>query len=369
MRAARQIAVAAIAAGAVARPQAGAAQSTPRSGAETYQTVCATCHGADGRGEPGTKLFSLEMPDFSDCSFANREADADWLAVVHAGGPARAFSVVMPAFGDSLDPRTLAEVVAQLRSFCRDARWPRGELNLPRPLVTEKAYPEDEALVTLDAALEGETGVTTELIFEKRIGARHQLEIALPIEVVEDPGNGDLGAGIGDLALAAKSAIFHDPEWGSIAALGHELLLPTGDEDAGRGSGTVVFEPFVSFGQVVAGDGSFQLQVAGEIPADGDRGDPELLTRAALGWTFTAGRFGRSVTPMLELLSTLAFDGGQPTDDWDLVPQLQIALSRRQHLLLNVGARVPVSNRDDRSVRFATYLLWDWYDGGLFEGW
>lgn len=345
------------------------AQVAPKSGAETYRTLCATCHGADGRGEPGEKLFSLEMPDFGDCSFASREADLDWIAVVHSGGPARAFSVVMPAFGDSLDAQAIAEVVVHLRGFCSDARWPRGELNLPRAFYTEKAYPEDEALLTADVAVEDETAVATELIFEKRLGARHHFEIALPIEIVENAGNRHRGAGIGDLALAAKSAVFHDAEWGSILALGGELLLPTGDDDRGRGSGTVVFEPFASFGQIVAGDGSFQLQVAGEIPAEGDRGDPELLTRVALGWTFTAGRFGRSVTPMLEILSALRFDGGEPADAWDLVPQLQVALSQRQHLLLTAGARVPVSQRDERSLRFVAYLLWDWYDGGLIEGW
>ncbi len=343
--------------------------AAPQGGPETYQTLCATCHGSDGRGEPGKALFSLEMPDFSDCSFAAREADLDWIAVTHAGGPARAFSVVMPAFGDSLDARTLAEVVAHLRSFCRDARWPRGELNLPRPFYTEKAYPEDELVASADAALEGESALTTELIFEKRIGARHQVEIALPFELAENAANRHRGGGIGDLALAAKSAIFHDLERGSILALGSELLLPTGDDERGRGSGTVIFEPYLSLGQLVAEDGFVQLQLAGEIPAEGDRGDPEILTRAALGWSFTAGRFGRSVTPMLEILNAQVFDRGRPDDVWDLVPQLQAALSQRQHLLLSVGVRVPVSDRDERSVRFVTYLLWDWYDGGFTEGW
>lgn len=336
---------------------------------EVYQQICATCHGSDGRGEPGARLFGRPMPDFSDCAFSRREADVDWLAVVHAGGPARGMSVVMPAFGDSFDPQALAELLVHLRSFCRDERWPRGELNLPRPLVTEKAFPEDEALVSADVALEGGTAASAELVFEKRIGARHQVEIALPIELAEKPGNGHVGTGIGDLALAAKTTVFDDLARGSIFSLGSELLLPTGDEDRGRGSGTVVFEPFACFGQIVAGDGSLQLQLAGELPADSDHGDPELLARSALGWTFAQGRFGRTFTPMLEVLGTFVFDGGDPADEWDLVPQLQVSLSRRQHVLLSAGARVPVGDGGERDVRFLAYLLWDWFDGGLLEGW
>jgi hypothetical protein len=34
-----------------------------------------------------------------------------------------------------------------VRSLCTDKRWPRGELNFPAPLFTEKAFPENETLV------------------------------------------------------------------------------------------------------------------------------------------------------------------------------------------------------------------------------
>jgi hypothetical protein len=35
----------------------------------------------------------------------------------------------------------------------------------------------------------------------------------------------------------------------------------------------------------------------------------------------------------------------------------------------SLGARVPVTQTDERPVRALLYLLWDWYDGGLTEGW
>ena len=42
---------------------------------------------------------------------------------------------------------------------------------------------------------------------------------------------------------------------------------------------------------------------------------------------------------MLEVLGARSF--GAPTD-WDVVPQLQVSLSGLQHVLLNVGLRIPV---------------------------
>lgn len=63
-----------------------------------YLESCATCHGPDGRGAPGMPPeFAALLPDFTDCSFATREPDVDRMAVSHGGGPARAFSPIMPA--------------------------------------------------------------------------------------------------------------------------------------------------------------------------------------------------------------------------------------------------------------------------------
>ncbi len=34
-----------------------------------------------------------------------------------------------------------------------------------------------------------------------------------------------------------------------------------------------------------------------------------------------------------------------------------------------VGVRIPLTDRDGRETAIMAYLLWDWFDGGLFEGW
>jgi hypothetical protein len=36
---------------------------------------------------------------------------------------------------------------------------------------------------------------------------------------------------------------------------------------------------------------------------------------------------------------------------------------------LGAGLQMPVNNREDRSNVFRLYVLWDWFDGGLFKGW
>jgi hypothetical protein len=57
------------------------------------------------------------------------------------------------------------------------------------------------------------------------------------------------------------------------------------------------------------------------------------------------------------------------TVHWDIAPQLQISLSTRQHMLLNLATRIPLEPGNDRPVEVFVYLLWDWFDGGFLEGW
>jgi hypothetical protein len=52
-----------------------------------------------------------------------------------------------------------------------------------------------------------------------------------------------------------------------------------------------------------------------------------------------------------------------------VVPQLQVSLNTRQHVLLNAGVRLPLTDADVRSSQLLVYVLWDWFDGGFFAGW
>jgi hypothetical protein len=48
---------------------------------------------------------------------------------------------------------------------------------------------------------------------------------------------------------------------------------------------------------------------------------------------------------------------------------MQVSLSKRRHILVSGGVQIPMNARDDRHPTVLTYFLWDWYEGGLFDGW
>jgi hypothetical protein len=336
-----------------------------RTGQQVYETICAACHGPDGRG--GTEMAkTIPLPDFTDCSFASREPDDDWLAVAHYGGPARGFSPIMPAWLGTMTAEELQLTVSHIRTFCTDDRWPRGELNLPRPLFTSKAFPEDEAVVTVDVVSDGPGAVVTELLYERRFGPLNQVEIAVPIASVERPAGGS-SRGLGDIALGYKRTLAHSLSRGNIVSVSGEVILPTGSDSKGLGGGTTVLEPFVTFGQLLRGGSFLQAQAGFEIPTDADR-ESEAFWRVALGRSLSQPRFGRTWSPAVELLASRALESGATTH-WDLVPQMQVTLNARQHIMLSAGVRLPVNDREGRSTRIVTYLLWDWFDGGFFDGW
>ena len=311
--------------------------------------------------------FDLALPDFSDCSFASREQDGDWLAIVHEGGPVRGFSTTMPAFGEALTTDDLTKIIGHMRTFCTDKKWPRGELNLPRTFMTEKAYPEDEAVITTSVAVTGSAAVANELVFEKRFGSRNQIEIALPVEAAKNDA-GSWAGGAGDVTFGFKRTLAHSLERGSIFAAAGEFALPTGDEAAGLSTGTPIFETFAAFGQILPKDAFLQAQAGVELPFDTAKAGREAFWRIASGRTFTQGPFGRSWTPMAEFVAARELEESAKVE-WDVIPSIQVSLNKRQHLLLSVGVRMPMTERSGRSKALLFYFLWDWFDGGLFSGW
>ncbi len=346
-----------------------------RSGQEIFLSSCAACHGADGKGQSQSRVgFDVPFPDFSDCNFATREPDADWAAIVFQGGPVRGFSRLMPAFGGVLTLEEIAKAVGYIRSFCPDNSWPRGDLNLPRPIMTEKAFPEDEAVINFSVG-EKLDSISGEFVYEQRFGARNQLEMVVPFgwrEMALPGENGDATdwtSNLGDVALGMKRVLFHSMESGSIFSAAAEIVLPTGDDAAGFGKGTFVFEPFFSYGQILPSDFFLHSQLGFEIPFQKSKAENEAFLRLALGRTFTTGGWwGRAWSPMLEVLASRELVSGEDIA-LDLLPQIQVTLNARQHVMLNVGVRIPVTDASSRNFQVMVYLLWDWFDGGFFEGW
>jgi hypothetical protein len=71
---------------------------------------------------------------------------------------------------------------------------------------------------------------------------------------------------------------------------------------------------------------------------------------------------------MIELLSDRDLADGAKTN-LDLLPQFQVTLNRRQHIRVSAGLQLPVNNTTGRSKQVVFYFLWDWFDGGLQDGW
>jgi mono/diheme cytochrome c family protein len=348
-------------------PPAAAVLSPNATGEDIYRAACVSCHGMDGTGVSRELVgFAQDLPDFTDCTFATPEPAADWAAVVHEGGPIRGLDRHMPAFGDALDRDEIQRVVAYVSSFCDDDAWPRGDLNLPRPFFTEKAYPENEAVVTTSVNTSGDGQVGNTVLYERRLGKRNQLEVSVPIDALQGDAS-DWTAGVGDIAVGFKRALYASVDAGRIVSAGGEVVLPTGSSSSGLGSGTTIFEPFVLFGQAVGATGFVQAHAAVEWPVDRAKAAREAFVRAAVGNSFLQDRgFGRAWTPMAELL--WARPAGGPSE-WDLVPQMQVTLSKLQHVAVAVGVRLPLNERDERHTQLLTYFLWDWFDGSLFDFW
>jgi mono/diheme cytochrome c family protein len=361
--------VAAISVAADARQEMPATPGKPRearTGAELYDRACATCHGPDGKGSPRAVVgFEVPLPDFSDCAFATGEPDPDWYAVIHEGGQVRALDRHMPAFGDALAPGEIRLAVAHIRTFCDNPAWPRGDLNLPRAFFTEKAFPENEAVWTTAVTGSDERSLTSALIYERRFGARNQIELTAPINAFAN-ASGQWSSGLGDVALAFKRTLHASMARGQIGAAGIEVILPTGDAAQGLGNGHTVFEPFAMWGHTLPRNGYLQFHAGVELPSESSAAR-EAFVRSAAGTTFAADRgFGRAWSPQVELLWTRP---EHSPSEWDVVPQLQITLSKLQHVMLAVGVRLPVTQRDERRRQALVYLLWDWFDGGPFDGW
>jgi mono/diheme cytochrome c family protein len=71
----------------------------------TYKAKCASCHGADGKGKE-----ALKTQDFASAAVQNM-SDAELTAIITDG------KGKMPAYGKSLKPDQVKDLVAYIRSF------------------------------------------------------------------------------------------------------------------------------------------------------------------------------------------------------------------------------------------------------------
>lgn len=310
---------------------------------------CARCHAQDGTGKIDEPTVTVEPMDFTDCKLTTQEPDADWERAIAKGGPGVGLSPQMPAFEDSLTPSQIRGFVSHIRGFCTERGWPSGNANFPRPIVTEKAFPENEFLIL--PAISHEKEVEFIAVYEQRLGKRSMFEVAVP--AVTTPGTPRL-YGLADLEVAFKHTLFSGHSGSGapqIVSLGVEAAVPSGNEEKGLGRGTTVIEPYVAAGTMLR-DWYLQGQVKIELPAD----------RAKAGRALVYNTYIGRDTNLSPQTWTLGVELNGENRELALTPQVRKGLTGTGALAASIGVMVPLNEREERGVRWVGYLLWEYLE-------
>ncbi len=335
-------------------------ETVPLDGKFLYEAwaECASCHGVDGKGQVEGLTLDPPPPNFTECSFTSREPRNDWHAVTKHGGPVRGLSSQMPAYGLALTDEQIDAIITYIKTFCSEQGWPPGELNFRRPLVTTKAFPENEALFIPTYTNEQNEVSTFKFVYERRFSRRGHWEISLPLR--DDSGtNRDFG--IGDIELGAKYVLAQNLEHFTILSGGLDLGLPTGNSKIGIGDANWAIAPYLA---AAKGFDSFYFQssLKLELPISSENSEGELLFNLAS--TFPLTKEKRGLYPMFEL----NFIRSLETDATSLLftPQLYIALVKRGHIAFSLGGQIPVAGDRPFDYRLLAFFLWEYADGGLW---
>ncbi|HXG31329.1 MAG TPA: cytochrome c [Thermodesulfobacteriota bacterium] len=88
----------------------------PAAGKEKFQQICASCHGAEGKGD-GVAAAALDPKprDLSDAAYVSGLTDDHIFKTVKEGGAAVGKSALMPAWGGTLSDEDIKNVIAYIR--------------------------------------------------------------------------------------------------------------------------------------------------------------------------------------------------------------------------------------------------------------
>ena len=310
------------------------------SSAAFFEAWCRACHGADGRGTPAATT-RLEVPpaNLRECKASTAEREDRWVAIVTQGGAAFGLSLDMPAFGEAASPAQIRSVVRYARSLCGEIGWPPGELNFPRAFLVEKAYPEDEVVLTDRARGQ-------ELIYERRFGRRFQMEAS-----ARTAFDGQANAFDG-VTGALKYNLWYSLERRALASVGVEATPPLGRQAVWD------VEPFFAFGLAPVRVAVVQGEVVGTWE--------EGAGITGFSYRLGVGREIGRVVPMIEVGWTVPTHGDRV---FSLYPQMWMRLSRLGHVAASLGAELPATGPEPRHPRLIAFLLWDYGDAPLFRGW
>ena len=104
----------------------GVGSTAPRTGPSNYQSHCASCHGAGGKGDGWTAwLYRLKMWDLTDAAYVQALPD-DYIFQVIKHGGASLGKPGMPSWSQELDDREIRDLVVHIRRLAAPPQQPQA---------------------------------------------------------------------------------------------------------------------------------------------------------------------------------------------------------------------------------------------------
>lgn len=98
------------------------AQTTPETGKEIFEQMCAGCHGTYGNGQEGTKAgFVPRIGTLANKEYMDSVPDDYVTMIIKKGGEYMGKIAAMPAWEHKFNDAQVADLVAHIRTFTKTA--------------------------------------------------------------------------------------------------------------------------------------------------------------------------------------------------------------------------------------------------------
>ena len=229
-------------------------------------------------------------------------------------------------------------------------------LHFAHPLFTESITPDTK--VRFDSGREWEAeGKASELELEAEYGFHpaFSIEVVAPYHVVS-PDAGPNESGFGNVGLALKFANFAFEDKGLLLGYGLEVVMPTGDDAKGIGSGHIwELEPFLGIG-LMTGNLELVSRTRFGIPINQNPGE-EIETE--LHYDFSAlYHFSKRLQGLLELNGLVGLSGAEAGEGIvGLSPGIKVAPFAGQPLFfVGLGGSFPLGDEElDARLKLAFF--------------
>jgi hypothetical protein len=246
----------------------------------------------------------------------------------------------------------IANVTAYIKSMVDTSDYPPGEMNLMLPTRVKKAFPEDEVVYKgRFTNQDGEDAYKNVLEFEKRVGKRGQAIL----ELVHN-SQGSVSE-LSEIEVGYKRALSFSKE--HLLSGAAVVALPIEADGDGE------LQTYFAYATEISPTWTFQGSLRFKFPFD-KLSDGEAELAGIVHYVHTP--WPRRVFPALELTATNHYKSRNGDLEWTALPQVRIGLTRGGHVAMNLGVEIPLSDQSWDNRLYLT-VLWDFADGGFFQGW